>query len=114
MVRPMACSVNTRIFYSPDADKQWKPVDFVVGATTDTVGAYDSAYWYARPASYHGKGFNVVRFDGSTDYMSTEGLEYNVYAKMMSGNSQKLYKAPGWDWAATYNSRGFGKIPQQD
>lgn len=96
-------------FYSPDADKQWKPVDF---GNVDSEEAYHSAYWYARPASYHGKGFNIVRFDGSTDYMSTEGLLYSTYAKMMSGNSQKLYKARGGN--PPYNSRGFGKNPQQD
>ena len=55
-------------------------------------------------------------FDGSTKYMSSQALDYRTYAKMMSGNSQKLFKnrdvatLPG----VKMNSRGFGKIPENE
>lgn len=92
--------------YHPDFG--FKPVDF---GLQDTPEAFDSAYFYARPASYHGKGFNVARLDGSTAYLSAV-LDYDTFAKMMSGDSRKLYK----DRSGTvgFNSRGFGQVPDQD
>ena len=94
-------------FTHPNYDT--RPFEF---ANTDDETAFDSAYYYARPASYHGKGFNLVRFDGSTDFMSTEGLSYDIYCKMMSGNSRKLWKYRG-SGAPNYNSAGFGKITEE-
>lgn len=93
-------------FTKPGYD--WKPVNY-----DGSAAAYTSAYFYTRPASYHGKGFNVVRFDGSTDYLSAQALEYRTFAKMMTGNSQKIYKDrdPSTLPSAKVNSRGFGKIP---
>lgn len=84
-----------------------KPVDFT-GAVTET----ESCYFYARPSSFHGKGFNIVRFDGSTDYLGAQSIDYDIYAKLMTGSSQKTYKARGG--TPSYNSRGFGKIPEID
>lgn len=75
-----------------------------------TAATYESCYFYARPASYHGKGFNVLRYDGSTEYISSQSIDYATYAKMMTGNSQKTYKDRAN--AVGVNSRGFGKIPE--
>lgn len=76
----------------------FKPVDF-----TGAAGETESCHFYARPSSYHGKGFNIVRFDGSTDYMDAQALDYDTYAKMMTGNSQRTYKDR--DGSVGYNSR---------
>lgn len=95
----------------PHPNYATRPAEFgLLGV--DSELAFDSAYFYARPASYHGKGFNLVRFDGSTEFMSTEGLDYGVYCKMMSGNSRKLWKFRGSGTPA-YNSAGFGKITEE-
>ena len=88
-------------FTAPGFD--FKPVDFTGGET-------ESCYFYARPSSYHGKGFNVVRYDGSTDYLDAQAIDYDTYAKLMTGNSQKTYKDR--NNLTGYNSRGFGKIPE--
>lgn len=88
-------------------DWAYKPVDY-----DGSAAAFESAYFYSRPASYHGKGFNVVRFDGSTEYLSSESMDYPMYAKMMTGGSRKLYKDVSG--SVGYSSRGYGKIPERD
>ncbi|MEE2642531.1 MAG: DUF1559 domain-containing protein [Planctomycetota bacterium] len=83
-------------------DFSYKPVDYDVSAT-----AFESAYFYARPASYHGKGFNILRVDGSTEYLSSQSLDYPTYSRLMSGNSLRLFK----DRAGSvgFDSRGYGR-----
>ena len=86
-------------------DWAFKPVDY-----DGSAGAYESCYFYARPSSYHGKGFNVVRFDGSTEFLSSQAMDYQLYAKLMTGSGQRLYKDRSG--SVGFNSRGYGKIPE--
>lgn len=44
---------------------------------------------YARPISYHTNGFNVTFCDGSTKFIP-EGIDYAVYAQLMTSNSRNI------------------------
>lgn len=46
----------------------------------------------AQPSSYHSKGFNVAMADTSVRFV-TEKISYNVYARLLSSNGQKVWPA---------------------
>lgn len=87
-----------------------RPEDF--SSTRKSEGVYNSAYYYARPSGGHGEGFNISRFDGSTEFISTKKLDYEAFCRMMSGNSRDLFKDR--DNKFGYNSIGFGRLLEFD
>ena len=52
-----------------------------------------AAYEYARPSSYHPSGFNIVKCDGSTQFVAAT-IQYGVYMRLMSSWGQR-YLEPG-------------------
>jgi len=60
----------------------------------------------AQPSSFHSKGFNVAMADTSVRFVSDK-ISYNVYARLLSSNGQKVWPAgytrsmaPPGSWAA--------------
>ena len=64
------------------------PLGFADDSNLDSVLPTD-AHLYARPASFHTKGFVVAFCDGSTKFISSD-IDYSVYARLMTADSRKV------------------------
>jgi type II secretory pathway pseudopilin PulG len=52
-----------------------------------------AGYEYARPSAYHPSGFNIVKCDGSTQFVAST-IQYGVYMRLMTSWGQR-YLEPG-------------------
>jgi type II secretory pathway pseudopilin PulG len=80
------------VWRDPDdtlGNEPWLPF---VALNKDFVGT-GADYAHARPSSYHPGGFNIVKCDGSTQFVSGT-IQYNVYMRLMTSWGAR-YLEPG-------------------
>jgi prepilin-type N-terminal cleavage/methylation domain-containing protein/prepilin-type processing-associated H-X9-DG protein len=94
-------------------DPPQSPLSVLFSVSTPAPNA---AFPYARPLSLHSSGFMLLFCDGRVKFVS-EGIAYNVYARLMTSNGKKYNPAganPAAPTAATLGIRSALMAPLND